>query len=70
MHNTNRSGRPWTRKSSTSDAMMQNPFKAIQLAQQQNICLTTAHKAVTKSVGLFPHKVSAVDELKDADHQK
>jgi hypothetical protein len=40
------------------------------LAQEKNIGLATAHKAVREKLNLFPYKVTAAQELKPADHEK
>jgi hypothetical protein len=40
------------------------------LAQEKDIGLATAHKTVREKLNLFPYKVTAVQELKPADHEK
>jgi hypothetical protein len=40
------------------------------LAQEKYFGLATAHKAVREKLNLFPYKVTAVQELKPADHEK
>jgi transposase len=54
-----------------SDSMLRSPLKSLRnLAQEENIGLATAHKTVREKLQLFPHNVTAVQELKPADHQK
>ena len=51
--------------------MLQSPSKLLQkLAQQHDIGLATAHKAVRRQLKLFPHKILAMQELKTTDHEK
>jgi hypothetical protein len=40
------------------------------LAQEKDIGLATAHKAVREKLQLFPYKVRVVQELKLPDHEK
>jgi hypothetical protein len=40
------------------------------LAQEKDISLATAHKAVREKLNLFPYKVTAVQEMKPEDHEK
>jgi hypothetical protein len=40
------------------------------LAQEKDIGLTTAHKAVREKLKLFPYVVTAVQEMKPADYEK
>jgi hypothetical protein len=40
------------------------------LAQEKDIGLATAHKAAREKLQLFPYKVTAVQELKSADHER
>jgi hypothetical protein len=50
--------------------MLQSPSKSLcKLAQEEGNGLATAHKAVRKQLKLFPYKVTAVQELKPADHE-
>ena len=51
--------------------MLQSPSKLLQkLAQNHDIGLATAHKAVRRQLKLFPYKIMAVQKLKTADHEK
>ena len=53
------------------DSMLQSPSKSLQkLAQQHDIGLATAHKAVRRQLKLFLYKIMAVQELKTNDHEK
>jgi hypothetical protein len=53
-----------------SDSMLRSPSKSLRkLAQEKDIALATAHKAVREKLNLFPYKVTAVQELKPADHE-
>jgi hypothetical protein len=40
------------------------------LAQEKDIGLATAHKAVQEKLQLFPNKATVVQELKPVDHEK
>jgi hypothetical protein len=40
------------------------------LAQENDIELATAHKAVREKFNIFPYTVTAVQELKPANHEK
>jgi hypothetical protein len=40
------------------------------LAQEEDIGFAAVHKAVREKSKLFPHKVTVVQELKPADHEK
>jgi hypothetical protein len=40
------------------------------LAQEKDIGLATAHKVVREKLNLFPYKVTVVQELKLAGHEK
>jgi transposase len=54
-----------------SDSMLRSPSMSLRkLAQEEDIGLATAHKAVREKLQLFPYKVTAVQELKPADHEK
>ncbi|XP_076319811.1 uncharacterized protein LOC143230330 [Tachypleus tridentatus] len=54
-----------------SDSVMQSPSKSLRkLAQQHDIGLGTAHKAVRKKLKLFPYKIMAVQELEATDNEK
>jgi len=54
-----------------SDSMLWSPSKSLhKLAQEEDIRLTTAHKTVREKMKLFPYKVTAVQELKTAAHEK
>ena len=54
-----------------SDSMLQSQSKSLRkLAQQHDIGLATAHKAVRRELKLFPYKIMAVQELKTTDHEK
>jgi transposase len=54
-----------------SDPMLRSPSKSLRkLAQEEDIGLATALKAVRKKLNLFPYKLTAVQELKPADHEK
>jgi hypothetical protein len=54
-----------------SDSMLRSPSKSLcKLAQEKYVGLATAHKAVRERLNLFQHKVTAVQELKTADHGK
>jgi hypothetical protein len=45
--------------------MLRSPSKLLRkLAQEKDIGLATAHKAVREKLKLFPYKVTAVQELK------
>jgi hypothetical protein len=51
--------------------MLRSPSKSLRkLAQEEDIGLATAHKAVREKFQLFPYKVTAVQELKPAGHDK
>jgi transposase len=53
-----------------SDSMLRSPSKSLRkLAQEKDIWLSTTHKAVRENLNLFPYKVTAVQELKPADHK-
>jgi transposase len=53
------------------DSMLRSLSKSLRkLAQGKDIGLATAHTAVREKLNLFPHKVTAVKELKSADHEK
>jgi hypothetical protein len=50
-----------------SDTMLRSPSKSLRkLAQEKDIGLATAHKAVREKLNLFPYKVTAVQVLKPA----
>jgi hypothetical protein len=52
-----------------SDSMLRSASKSLlKLAQGDDIRLATAHKAVREKLQLFPYEVTAVQELKPADH--
>jgi hypothetical protein len=52
-------------------SMLQSPSKPLcKFAQENDIGLSTAHKAVQEKLQLFPYKVTVVQELKLADHEK
>jgi hypothetical protein len=54
-----------------SDSMVWNPSKSLhKLAQEKDIRLVTVRKAVRERVNLFPYKVTALQELNPADHEK
>ncbi|XP_076330740.1 uncharacterized protein LOC143236352 [Tachypleus tridentatus] len=54
-----------------SDSVMQSPSKSLRkLAQQHDIGLGSAHKAVKKKLKLFPYKIMAVQKLKATDNEK
>jgi transposase len=54
-----------------SDSMLRSPSKSLRkLAQEEDIGLATAHKAVREKLQLFPYKVTAMQELKPADQCK
>jgi hypothetical protein len=54
-----------------SDSMLRSPSKSLRkLAQEKDIGLATAHKAVREKLNFFPYKVTTVQELKPADHEK
>lgn len=54
-----------------SDSMAQSPKKSMRkLAQQHDIGVATAHKAVRQELNLFPYKVRCVQELKPSDNDK
>jgi hypothetical protein len=54
-----------------SDSMLRSASKSLcKLALEKYIGLATAHKAVGRKWNLFPCKVTAVQELKPADHEK
>lgn len=70
-----RSGRPTvlTEEKLTviSDKMLRSPSKSMRrLAQESDISVYTAHKAVREKLCLFPYKITAVQELKPADYEK
>jgi transposase len=72
---TKRSGRPSKlndkKLMNISDSMLLNPSKSLRkLAQEKDIGIATAHKAVREELNLFPYTVTAVQELKLADHEK
>jgi hypothetical protein len=50
-----------------SDSMLRSPSKSLRkLAQEKDIVVATAPKAVREKLDLFPFKVTAVQELKPA----
>jgi hypothetical protein len=50
-----------------SDSMLRSLSKSLRkVAQEKNIGIATAHKAVREHLNLFPYKVTAVQELKTA----
>ena len=54
-----------------SDSMLQIPSKSLRkLAQQHDIGLATAHKAIRRQLKVFPYKIMAVQKLKTTDHEK
>jgi hypothetical protein len=54
-----------------SDSMLWSPSKSLRkLAQEKDIGLATAHKVVREILNLIPYKVTSVQELKLADHEK
>jgi hypothetical protein len=54
-----------------SGSKRRNPSKSLRkMAQEKDIGLATARKAVREKFNLFPYKVRAVQELKPADHEK
>ena len=54
-----------------SDSMPQRLSKSLQkIAQQHDIGLATAHKAVRRGLKLFSYKIMPVQELKTTDHEK
>jgi hypothetical protein len=54
-----------------SDSILRSPSKSLRkLAQEKDIRLATAHKTVREKLNPFPYKVTAVQELKPADHEK
>jgi hypothetical protein len=54
-----------------SDYMLRSPSKSLhKLAQEKDIRLVTTHKADLEKSNFFPYKVTAVQELKPADHEK
>ncbi|XP_076352672.1 uncharacterized protein LOC143248124 [Tachypleus tridentatus] len=54
-----------------SDSVMQSPSKSLRkLAQQRDIGLGTAHKAVKKKLKLFPYKIMAAQALEATDNEK
>jgi transposase len=72
---TERSGRPSKvndeKLMDISDLMLRSPSKLLcKLTQEEDIELATAHKAVREKLNLFPYKVTVVQELKLADHEK
>jgi transposase len=54
-----------------SDSILPSPSKSLcKLAPEKDIGLATAHKSVREKLNLFPYKLTAVQELKPADHEK
>jgi hypothetical protein len=54
-----------------SDSVLWSPSKSLcKLAQEKDIGLATAHKAVQEKLQLFPNKATVVQELKPVDHEK
>jgi hypothetical protein len=54
-----------------SDCMLRSPSKLLcKLAQEKDIGFATAHKVLREKMNLFPYKVTVVQELKPADHEK
>jgi hypothetical protein len=50
-----------------SDSMLRSPSKSLpKLAQEKDMRLATAHKAVREKWNLFPYKATAVQVLKPA----
>jgi transposase len=69
-----RSGRPSkindTKLMDIYGSMMWSPTKSLRkLAQEKDIGLATAQKAVREKLNLLPYKVTAVQELKPAYHE-
>jgi hypothetical protein len=51
--------------------MQRIPSKSLcKLAREEGIRLATAHKVVQKQLKLFPYKVTTVQDLRPADHEK
>jgi hypothetical protein len=51
--------------------ILRSPLKSLRkLAQEEDIGLAKAHKVVQEKLQLFPYKVTAVQELKPAHHEK
>jgi hypothetical protein len=70
-----RSGRPSKlndkRVMDIYDSMLRSPSKSLRkLAQEKDIAIATAHKVSREKLNLFPYKVTAVQELKPANHEK
>jgi hypothetical protein len=54
-----------------SDYILRSPSNSLRkLAQEKDIGLAIAHKAVREKLNLFPYKVTAVQELNPGDHEK
>jgi hypothetical protein len=54
-----------------SDSVLWSPSNSLRkLAQEKDVGLATAHKAVREKLNLFPYKVTAVQELKPANDEK
>ena len=70
-----RSGRPLKldedKLDEINNKIMQSPSKSMRkLAQETNLSVGSAHKATRKALGLFPYKVTAVQELQSTDFDK
>jgi hypothetical protein len=56
---------------SNSTCMLWSPSKSqCTLVQEKDIRLATAHNSVRENLQFFPHKLTAAQELKPADHEK
>jgi hypothetical protein len=54
-----------------SDFMLRGLSKSLRkFAQEKDIGLATAHKAVREKLNVLPYRVTAVQELKPAYHEK
>jgi hypothetical protein len=70
-----RGGRPSTlnnkKLKDISNSTLRSSSKSLRkLAKEKNIGLATSHKVVRENLQLFPYKVTAVQEMKPADHEK
>jgi hypothetical protein len=53
------------------DSILRSPSKSLRkLAQEKDVGRPTARKAVWEKLNLFPYEITAVQELKQADHEK
>jgi hypothetical protein len=55
----------------TSDCMLRSASSSLRkLAQEEDVRLATAHKAVQEKLQLFPYNLTELQQLKSTDHEK